>query len=451
MIQNMIKRGGLVAILIGSVFFCNTPKKIAQQPITITDTPITPVPMTKPIIAPKPVSMAKTDPFLENLLRQYPQHFNNIINQKDSFRLQIIYTQINRKQNNQPVFTDYFFNVDPQQYFYPASTVKMPTALLALQKLHELNLPGLDKNSTMLTGSGYSGQNEVFNDPTTPDGRPSIAHYIKKIFLVSDNDAYNRLYEFLGQQYINDKIHGMGYVRSEIIHRLERALTEDENRHTNPINFYDVTGKILYNQPLDFNQQPHLQRNDWLGNSYYKADKLINGPMDFSKKNRIVLEDLHQIVRSILFPNDVPAKQRFTISPEDYHFVWKYMSQYPTESDYPSYQLPEYWDAYCKFLYWGSEKQTLPKKFRIFNKVGDAYGFLIDAAYVVDFEKKIEYMLSAAIYCNSDGVLNDSRYDYDSIGFPFMKNLGKVIYDYEVKRKKTYIPDLSTFQIQYEK
>jgi hypothetical protein len=48
-------------------------------------------------------------------------------------------------------------------------------------------------------------------------------------------------------------------------------------------------------------------------------------------------------------------------------------------------------------------------------------------------------------------VLNDSQYDYDSVGFPFMKNLGRVIYEYEKKRKKSYVPDLSTFQINYEK
>lgn len=437
------KMSGMAVCLI-FFFFCSSPRKISQQKPPDADT-ITRVP------SPKSTSMAKTDIFLENLLQKYPQYFGELMNRRDSFRLQIIYTQIDRKENNKPVFTDYYFNVDPQLYFYPASTVKMPTALLALQRLNELKLPGLDKYSTMITRSQYSGQNEVYNDPTTPDGRPSIAHYVKKIFLVSDNDAFNRLYEFLGQEYINKKLRSMGYERTEIIHRLERFLNEEENRHTNPVTFYDGSGKLLYNQPMQFNQQPYQQRNDWLGNAYYKGDKLINGPMDFSKKNRLVLEDLHQLVRSILFPDDVPFRQRFNISTDDYRFVWKYMSQYPGETFYPSYTSPDYWDAYCKFLYWGSEKLTLPKTFRIFNKVGDAYGFLIDAAYVVDFDKKIEFMLSAAIYCNSDGVLNDSKYDYDSIGYPFMKNLGRIVYDYELTRKRNHIPDLSTFRMVYEK
>jgi hypothetical protein len=86
---------------------------------------------------------------------------------------------------------------------------------------------------------------------------------------------------------------------------------------------------------------------------------------------------------------------------------------------------------------------------RIFNKVGDAYGFLTDAAYIVDFKNNIEFMLSANIYCNTDGIFNDDNYDYDTVGFPFMKNLGKVIYDHELKRQRKTKPDLSSFKINY--
>ena len=88
---------------------------------------------------------------------------------------------------------------------------------------------------------------------------------------------------------------------------------------------------------------------------------------------------------------------------------------------------------------------------RIFNKVGDAYGFLTDVAYIVDFEKKIEFMLSARIYCNADGILNDDAYDYETTGFPFMKQLGKMIYEYELARPRTVKPDLSAFKMIYDK
>jgi beta-lactamase class A len=428
-------------ILIVFIASCNPVKKMQTETIT-----------------PKAATVVlsdgtKTDVFLEDILKQYPQYFDSILAHKKDWNVQIIYTQVNRGKNNLPKLTNYYFNVNSARYFYPASTVKLPTALLALQRINELKTTGIniDKNTTIITESGYSGQTSVYNDPTASDGRPTIANYIKKIFLVSDNDAQNRLYEFLGQEYLNEQLHKKGYEEVQILHRLQIALSEDENRHTNPVKFLDANNNVLYQQPLAFNQTKYAKRNDTLGKAYYKSDQLINGAMDFSKKNRISLESLHTILRSIIFPNSVLPKQRFKLTPEDFKFLYQYMSQYPAESAFPPYDSTNYQDAFGKFLLYGSQKGSLPKNIRIFNKIGDAYGHLLDVAYIVDFDKKIEFFLSAEIYCNTDNVLNDDKYDYETTGYPFMKNLGKVIYDYEINRKREHYPDLSTFRMVYDK
>ena len=60
-------------------------------------------------------------------------------------------------------------------------------------------------------------------------------------------------------------------------------------------------------------------------------------------------------------------------------------------------------------------------------------------------------MLSATIYCNSDGILNDNKYDYDAIGLPFLEKLGQTVYEYELQRERKHRPDLSKFKITYEK
>jgi hypothetical protein len=302
----------------------------------------------------------------------------------------------------------------------------------------------------MITEKDYSSQTPVYNDPTTPDGRPTVAQYVRKIFLVSDNDAFNRLYEFLGQDYINDRLHKMGYITAQINHRLEVTMTQDENRHTNPISFLDPAGKLLYQQPMQFNQKPYLIRNDSVGKAYYKDGQFVNHSMDFSIKNKITLQDLHRILRSILFPMSVPEKQRFNISDEDFRFVLQYMSEFPPESKYPFFDSSNYWDAFGKLLYWGSEKGNLPKTFRIFNKEGDAYGFLTDISYFCDLDKHVEFMLSATIYCNSDEILNDDHYDYDETGLPFLKNLGRVIYEYDAGRKRAFKPNLVPFRMNYD-
>ena len=209
----------------------------------------------------------------------------------------------------------------------------------------------------------------------------------------------------------------------------------------------------MYGQAEQRNNATYVQRKDSLGNAFYKGKTLINAPMDFSKKNRISLQDLHQILVSLIFPDKVKQGQRFNITGEDRNFVLKYMSQYPTESVYPPYaaDTANYWPAYCKFLLFGQEKGSLPENIRIFNKTGDAYGHMLDVAYVVDQKNKIEFFVSALIYCNSDGILNDDQYDYEKTGLPFMKNLGRVLYDYELKRGYKVKPDLSHLKFTYDK
>ncbi len=392
-----------------------------------------------------------SDTFINNLLEKNKELFASFLSKKDELGIQIIYTQIDRgkKGKDKVKFTDHSFNLDAGKYFYPASTVKLPIAILALQKLQELNIPGLDRNSTMITGENGDGQTEILNDPSAADGRPTIAHYIKKILLVSDNDAFNRLYEFLGQEYINSSLHKMGYADVKIIHRLSISLTEVQNRHTNPVTFLDTTGKVLYVKPAEKNSQRYASRNIKLGKGYMQGSKLINEPFDFSAKNQLPLNDLHRIVRSIFFPDAIPKEQQFNLSNEDYDFLRLYMSMRPGESKSPVYNQVAYWDNYVKMLFYGVEKTNPEPGIRIFNKTGTAYGFLIDACYFADFKNNVEFMLSAVIYCNSDGIFNDDKYDYSTVGYPFLKNLGRVIYESELKRQRKYPPDLSSFQFSY--
>src|SRR5688572_13814246 len=102
-------------------------------------------------------ALAQNQNITGNLLQQIfagnPTYFDTIIAQKDTLKLQVIYTQIDRKKKGKPVFTDHFYHVDPDNYYYPASTVKLPVAILALQKLNELKISGLDKYTTMITGA----------------------------------------------------------------------------------------------------------------------------------------------------------------------------------------------------------------------------------------------------------------------------------------------------------
>jgi hypothetical protein len=373
-----------------------------------------------------------------------------LLHQPDSFRVQIIYTRIDRDLHNQPHFRNYYFHVSPNLYFYPASTVKLPLALLSLEKLNRIQHPGVDKFTRMAYDSSYSGQQALLRDSSSADGYPSIAQFIRKAFLISDNDAYNRMYEFVGQRMLNRRLHEMGFSQTRILRQF-MPLSEAENRHTNQIRFLDNDGKTIYIQPPAFNTDSFVFNGVVkIGNAYLNArDSLIHEPMDFSRHNRITLEDLQQLLQSALFPGSFPASKRFHLGKTDDLFLWQYLSQYPSETPYPKYDTTEFFDSYVKF-YFQNGGHRLPDNVRVFNKVGWAYGFMTDVSYIVDFTHQTEFMLTATVYANADGILNDNVYEYQSVALPFLYRLGQDFYQYELRRKRVYKPDLKNFRLSYD-
>ncbi len=391
-----------------------------------------------------------TDTFLKELLEKNTNPvFQQVLKDPVNYRLQIIYTQINRDANNKPSFKNYYFNLDPELYFNPASTVKLPLSLLSMEKLNDMHIKGVNKYTSLQIDSSYEGQDAQLTDSTSSNNLPSIAQYIRKVFLISDNDAYNRMYQFLGQQRINRELHKKGYPDTRIT-RMFSGFTAEQNRHTNAVRFIKADGSLIYRQPPAYNTDSfNFPREIKIGKGHWdNNDKLVNEPIDFTKVNNVPLKDLQQLLQSALFPNAVQSHQRFRLTPEDYSFLYKFLSQFPSETSYPKYDTNKYYDSYVKFFFRGNNRH-LPSNVRVFNKVGWAYGFMTDISYVADFKNKVEFMLSATIYVNSDGILNDNRYDYDSIGYPFMYELGQTIYNYELKRKRTFKPNLSRFQIKY--
>lgn len=393
-----------------------------------------------------------TDPLLQQLLQSSPYPIvQQVVQQHQTHRVQIIYTQINRNARNEPTFTHYHFNHDPQLYFNPASMVKMPLAFLALEKLATLRSKGIDKNTTIQFDTVFAPQKPLYTDNTAPGEKPTIAHLIKRALLISENDPYNRLYQFVGQQQINSRLHGMGYKDVRIVRQFA-PFTTAQNKHTPPVRFIKDDGSLLYAQPAAHNTDSiDFSRTIKLGKAHMdRNDNLVQQPFDFTEHNNMPLKDMQQMLQAVLFPQSVPKKQRFNLNEDDYRFLYQYLSQYPSETPYPKYDTEEFYDSYVKFFFRDSTK-GMPPHVRVFNKVGWSYGFLTDVSYVADFKNGVEYMLAATLYVNSDEVLNDGKYEYKTVGYPFLHGLGQTIYQYELQRKRTHKPDLSRFQIPYEK
>jgi hypothetical protein len=164
------------------------------------------------------------------------------------------------------------------------------------------------------------------------------------------------------------------------------------------------------------------------------AGEIINEPFDFSHKNYLSIQNLHDIVLRLTLPEAVPEHQRFKLTEEDYAMIQRAMGERPRESDYPRYDKP---DNYVKFWMYGDrpEETEIPSTMRIFNKVGWAYGYLSDAAYVKDELTGTEFLLVGAIHVNANRIYNDGNYEYDAIGLPFFGELGRAVLAHERARK----------------
>lgn len=392
-----------------------------------------------------------------NVLKQLIQadsfhvKYAEVLKNPARYHLQVIYTQINRDAHNKPHLKKYFLYPLSNTYYYPASLVKLPLTALALEKIDSLNIPGLTKDTRLEVDSAYYCQTSQYRDTTSKSRYPSIAHYIKKMLLVSDNYSYNRIYEFLSPTYINRRLKQMGYKRAIVNQRFNGGCDSNANRVTNPFTFLDDSAKIIYRQPADSDAAPldNTAHHTRLGKGFMEGRR-IAPPRDFRHNNYIPFQDMNSILLSIIFPKNFQPYQRFHLNDSDYSFLYKYMSMMPRESDYPGYDRKIYKDNFKKYIYYGTtDSISDTASVRSFNIVGRAYGFITDCAYIVDVRHHVEFCLSVLMYVNKRNILNTGDYQYDQIALPFMSDLGHLIYKYERKRKKAHQPDLSKFQFQY--
>lgn len=390
---------------------------------------------------------------LELILKKHPEYFGSILKYPGRNQVQIIYTQIDRDKNNVPSFKTYTYRANRAVFFYPASLVKLPAAALALEKMNELSKFGITPNTTMLTDSAYTCQYSTLTDAGSENGYPSLASYIRRMLLISDNEAYSRVFEFLTPEYIHRKLTARQYPYARIRIRFDAPCLGAPNNWSNPIRFVDENGKILYRQAPKYfaaSQLPAPVMNTvkFIDFSDESNPNLII-KKDFSRSNFLCLSDAHQMLKDIMFPDQALPVKRFHLKPADYRFLWKYLQMLPYESDYPTYpDRTTYFDSYKKYLFYGQDSTIITNTgIRIFNIVGESYGYTTDCAYIVDFTNKVEFILSATYFIqNTKGIIDGRETTLRTEIMPFFKHLGQSIYEYELSRNRKNLPDLSAYK-----
>lgn len=363
--------------------------------------------------------------------------YSEVFKHPDKYHLQVIYTQVIHDKNKHVILKKFLLEPPTKKYYYPASLVKLPVAALALEKLNKLKIQNLTKYTRLCIDSSHMCEQREYYDTTSISGYPSIAQYIKRMLLVSDNSAYSRIYEFLSPAYINKRLREMGYVNTEIIQRLSFGCDSTANRYTNGFTFFDNNSHTVYSQPPANNEgkiQNHAVHTT-LGKGFWDGNKQLP-PRNFRNNNYIPFEDENYFLLSLIYPHSVKQSKRFNLTSDDYAFLRKYMGMLPRESSHPAYDPKVYPDNYKKYNYFGTNGSIRDTSIRSYNIVGRAYGFLADCSYIKDSKTGVEFFLSILIYVNEKDILNTDDYQYDSIGLPFMTDIGHAIYNYELKKKK---------------
>ena len=364
------------------------------------------------------LSCSSTTNPIELIIKKREPQLKPIYKNKENHNLQILYTKVVRDSLGMPSFIQYDYQADNNVYFYPASTMKLPIVALTLQKINELRNTGI--NITVESKILLLSADQITTETTFKD-------LISKVFLVSDNSASNILINFLGYNYFNQQMREKGLNTIVLNHKF------------NPDPYVKTDWKIytLDRDLISKDETQEIIEHNNLDNLLQGKFQILNGeevatPFNFKTKNRASLRDLDGVMKRIIYPDLFQEKDRINLSDQDYNFLRYWMSRFTFEDIGIEYQKDsKYFDSYNKFFIYGDSTNAVDRKIRIYNKVGVAYGALTDISYIRDYQKKIEFFLSATIYVNQNQIVNDNIYEYDDVGIPFLAELARQVYKLE--------------------
>jgi hypothetical protein len=364
------------------------------------------------------LSCSSTTNPIELIIKKREPQLKPIYKNKENHNLQILYTKVVRDSLGMPSFIQYDYQADNNVYFYPASTMKLPIVALTLQKINELRNTGI--NITVESKILLLSADQITTETTFKD-------LISKVFLVSDNSASNILINFLGYNYFNQQMREKGLNTIVLNHKF------------NPDPYVKTDWKIytLDRDLISKDETQEIIEHNNLDNLLQGKFQILNGekvatPFNFKTKNKASLRDLDGVMKRIIYPDLFQEQDRINLSDQDYNFLRYWMSRFTFEDIGIEYQKDsQYFDSYNKFFIYGDSTNTIDRKIRIYNKVGVAYGALTDISYIRDYQKKIEFFLSATIYVNQNQIVNDNIYEYDDVGIPFLAELARQVYKLE--------------------
>lgn len=346
-----------------------------------------------------------------------------LVAEPERYRLQIVFAEVAPRAGGGEPAPRWRAYRENAEYFYPASTVKPPAAAAALVRLQELQRDdpdaGLDAWTPWSFEPLFGGESAESVDAERGGEPLSLAYDARLALIPSDNPAFNRLYEFVGQDRLNRILRSAGLRSMRIVHRLAEGRSAEENLLSPAIAFGGGTGVALEPRRSEPVREPAVWKSlpgrpdVPIGRAYMVGGERVAGPMLFGGKNFVTLRDLAALAVMIARPDVDLGLPGPGLTEGHRELLLSAMSDCPSESERPVFDAGRVPDEWPHFFLGGLERVKPRGELVIANKVGLAYGFLTEVAYVEHAPTGRAFVLAMTVYANDNATLNDNDYGYE--------------------------------------
>lgn len=364
--------------------------------------------------------------WVEALLHQLPGRFDHLLAEPETYRLQIMVSLVEPDAEGKVELTHHRYRVD-EELLFPASCIKTVASIAALRKLRRMQAKGHRVGLNTPLAYCYEPDEPCeAEDRSNRDGQTiTLGHEIRKMHLVSNNLAYNRLFDFVGHREINEFALRSGLDSARLRWRMGGGKPAT---WTPRIEMRARDGEVIVvpERNSTYEVGPTTLPRPLVGHGQKRRGKLIEEPEDFSAKNHISIEDMHQLLIGVVMPEAEGALD-FGLRQSDRAFLLAAMTEDPNASKNPRYRSEKKSALRYKLMLRGMARVMPIESIRYVNKPGKAYGFHLESAYVEDTRSGRGVFVTAGLYANANGITHDNVYEYDEITRPFFRDLGEVV------------------------
>jgi hypothetical protein len=395
----------------------------APSPAVVPSAAPIPTPTLPKVAIPPPSTRApsKPDPLVASVLARGGAALKDVLAAPKKYRFQVIYAPVTTPTQGPATLERHEYRADAE-YFFPASSMKVPIALAGYERLPTMRAAGIPSLSRDASLRIFPLEGEAEPYVTT------LARETWRALIVSDNFSANRLLAFTGHREANETLWGL---------RLGSARVHTGFSMTADSAPPEVSPRIGVVSPSGTIEDIPARRSGLalpktkaagldIGTAAIVDGRRVPGPMSFADKNAISLRDLQDTLVRIVRP-DLVAKGSPTghVAKEDLAYLKKALGTLPSQSGIAGYDRNVVADYRLVPFLRGIERVLSRDKFEIYTKVGQAYGFLTANAYIVQKETGKGFFLLATIYANPNEVLNDDTYAYETIAFPVLADVAE--------------------------